>query len=258
MWINRRQYESGMNRRQMSFIIIVNALITLMIVLLVTWIVEWRRPDPESLAALYTPPPPVILAATATPPPQAAEPAVSTAVPTQAAATGDEVLYVVEAGDSLLGIASRYNVTIDALIQANNLANPDFVFSGQQLVIPVSPAAAATVESVAATRTSETAGPVISAIESAGATGDEAVLIVNESNTPVNLDGWRLEQLDGPSYTFGDVQLFAGSSVRVYSGSGEDNTVALFWDQPAALWSSGSTARLVDENGQEVDTRTLP
>lgn len=249
-----------MNRRQMSFIIIVNALITLVIVLLALWIVEWRRPDPETIAALYTPPPPVMLAATATPRrPAAAEPVVSTAAPPQqAGARSGEVLYVVQAGDSLLGIASRYNVTTDALVQANNLANPDFVFSGQRLIIPVSAAAAATIEAAAATQAAETSGPIISAIESPGTPAEEAVLIVNESNTPVNLDGWRLEQLNGPSYTFGDVQLFAGSSVRVYSGPGEDNTIALFWDQPAALWSSGATARLINQDGQEIDSRTVP
>ncbi len=172
--------------------------------------------------------------------------------------SGEQVVYVVQVGDSLLGIASRYNVSIDAVVEANNLANPDFVFSGQRLVIPVSADAAATVEAASATRQATSAGPRISAIEAAGTLANEAVLIVNESNTPVNLRGWQLERAGGPSYTFGDVQLFAGSSIRVYSTSGEDNTIALFWTQPASVWSTGATARLVDVAGREAHTVPVP
>ena len=56
-----------MNRRQLAFIMMVNAVISLAIALAVAWIVEARRPDLEELAARYTPPPQAILAHTATP-----------------------------------------------------------------------------------------------------------------------------------------------------------------------------------------------
>ena len=128
-----------MNRRQLTFVIVINALVSLAIVLLVTWIVEMRRPDPEVLAARYTPPAQAVLAPTATATVDVlptvvgpADPAVATVQ--AAAATGEQVVYVVQSGDSLLGIASRYGTTIDAIVQANSLANPDFVFSGQRLI----------------------------------------------------------------------------------------------------------------------------
>jgi peptidoglycan-N-acetylglucosamine deacetylase len=42
----------------------------------------------------------------------------------------------VQAGESLLGIAVRYGVTIDEIVTANELVNPDSLFIGQELIIP--------------------------------------------------------------------------------------------------------------------------
>lgn len=44
--------------------------------------------------------------------------------------------YVVQAGDTLSGIAARFDCTVQDLIQANQLANPNLLSVGQQLDIP--------------------------------------------------------------------------------------------------------------------------
>ncbi len=44
--------------------------------------------------------------------------------------------YVVEEGDSLASIADQFEVTIDQLIAANNLADPSNIGVGSQLIIP--------------------------------------------------------------------------------------------------------------------------
>ena len=44
--------------------------------------------------------------------------------------------YSVQSGDNLLAIARRFGVELAALIEVNNLANPDDVAVGQQLIIP--------------------------------------------------------------------------------------------------------------------------
>jgi LysM repeat protein len=46
--------------------------------------------------------------------------------------------YTVASGDSLRSIAAKFNVTVDALLQANNLtkAQGDALRVGQELVIP--------------------------------------------------------------------------------------------------------------------------
>ncbi|MEO8457236.1 MAG: D-alanyl-D-alanine carboxypeptidase family protein [Chloroflexota bacterium] len=47
-----------------------------------------------------------------------------------------EVLYVVQDGDTLAGIAEAYGVTIDALTQANAISDPDSLKIGDVLTIP--------------------------------------------------------------------------------------------------------------------------
>jgi murein DD-endopeptidase MepM/ murein hydrolase activator NlpD len=44
--------------------------------------------------------------------------------------------YIVQRGDILSAIAERYNVSVEAIVEANNLTNPDALEVGQQLTIP--------------------------------------------------------------------------------------------------------------------------
>ncbi len=46
------------------------------------------------------------------------------------------VVYVVTWGDTLGSIAARFGTTVRAIVQANNLRNPDFVWTGERLTIP--------------------------------------------------------------------------------------------------------------------------
>jgi LysM repeat protein len=49
---------------------------------------------------------------------------------------GTKLSYAIQAGDTLAGIAARFNSTIDDIINENNLEDPNAIFVGQQLVIP--------------------------------------------------------------------------------------------------------------------------
>lgn len=44
--------------------------------------------------------------------------------------------HVVQAGESLSLIAANYGTTVDALVEANGLSDPNYVYVGQELVIP--------------------------------------------------------------------------------------------------------------------------
>lgn len=44
--------------------------------------------------------------------------------------------YVVEPGDTLTGIAQRFETTVDEIVQANDIADPDLIRPGQELTIP--------------------------------------------------------------------------------------------------------------------------
>ena len=45
-------------------------------------------------------------------------------------------VYIVQPGDTLSDIAEAYGVTVSALVQANGLTNPDYIYIGQELVVP--------------------------------------------------------------------------------------------------------------------------
>lgn len=45
-------------------------------------------------------------------------------------------IHVIESGESLYTIARRYNVTAQAIVQANGMGSPDKIFVGQKVIIP--------------------------------------------------------------------------------------------------------------------------
>lgn len=51
------------------------------------------------------------------------------------------VVYIVRPGDTLSGIAWRFRTTIQAIMDANGLINPHYIYVGQRLVIPTGPIA---------------------------------------------------------------------------------------------------------------------
>src|SRR5436853_4086112 len=51
-------------------------------------------------------------------------------------APGNSTTHVVQSGETLTAIALRYGVSVDELIQANGISNPNYLYIGEQLVIP--------------------------------------------------------------------------------------------------------------------------
>lgn len=57
--------------------------------------------------------------------------------PAQTPPQTENVTYTVERGDTLWAIARRYHTTVAALVAANDIANPNLIFPGQRLRIPI-------------------------------------------------------------------------------------------------------------------------
>lgn len=47
--------------------------------------------------------------------------------------------YVVQPDDTLYGIAVRFGVELNAIIELNGLSNPNDIYAGQELLIPPRP-----------------------------------------------------------------------------------------------------------------------
>jgi murein DD-endopeptidase MepM/ murein hydrolase activator NlpD len=60
----------------------------------------------------------------------------SIASPVQAQAETNGPIYIVQPGDSLSSIASRFNIKLADLMNANGISNPNLLDAGQRLVIP--------------------------------------------------------------------------------------------------------------------------
>jgi LysM repeat protein len=69
-------------------------------------------------------------------PTPASSPGAAQSPEAQATQVSDAATYVVQAGDSLSEIASRFNVSLAAIMEANDISNPDTLREGQELVIP--------------------------------------------------------------------------------------------------------------------------
>jgi LysM repeat protein len=65
-----------------------------------------------------------------------AAPVAPSAAPSAAPSGTGSQKYVVQSGDTLSGIADQFGITIQQLIDANQLQNPDLLLPGQELTIP--------------------------------------------------------------------------------------------------------------------------
>lgn len=83
----------------------------------------------------------------------------------------------------------------------------------------------------------------------------EWVELASDANTTVALDGWRLADEGGHTYAFpAGTEVAPNATLRVYTGSGEDDGTALFWGRASAVWNNaGDTARLYDGHDRLVD-----
>ncbi len=121
---------------------------------------------------------------TATPTLSPMPPTHTAVVPSPTPLPAGDVEYVVRAGDTLLAIAARYGTTTQAILDKNELTNPNTIFVGQKLVIPVGYSPSAT---PAATTVQHTvvAGETLSQIARLYDTTTEAILADNPSLTDV-------------------------------------------------------------------------
>ena len=87
-------------------------------------------------------------------------------------------IHVVQRGDILINIARQYNITLEQLLQSNNIANPNRITPGQELKI----------------WTSDTS--LLDGGDEAAVTSDDLLTIINEPATSETLDDTPIDVLD--------------------------------------------------------------
>jgi LysM repeat protein len=252
-----------MNGRRLIVYILLNVFVSAAVTLTVLWVWDRTHPTTTGTPALtFTATPPAPAVSLNTPLPPTDGPAPDTAAGAEGAPTA--TLYVVQRGDSLGRIAEQFDVTLQALMDANGLSDPNVISAGQSLIIPVEgavpptadPGAAPTEAAViepprpTATRDPAVAQPklTIREVQAAGELADERLVIFN-SGGPVDLLGWSLQDENGHAYSFPSLMLFEGGAITIHTAPGTDTVTDLYWGQAQAVWAAGEQVLLNDSAG---------
>lgn len=246
-----RPGRSGLTWQQLAFIIVVNAVIALVISVVVVLTLGRATPAaPEATPSPTLKSPAVSPAAAVTQPPQA-------------------TTYTVKPGDSLSAIAFQFGVSLEELMAANNITDPDVLFAGQKLVIPVpgsitpvptpAPTAVPTGAPTPVPTNTPPTGPDLR-MESVQTSSDgkDSWVVITNWGMWVRLKGWTLDDGQGNVYTFPDLSLFQGGSVRVHTAAGTNTEVDLYWGIGKAVFVSGRTLTLKDTSGKVMATYVVP
>jgi LysM repeat protein len=258
-----------MRSRTWGLLIVIIILAAVVLTILLVW-----GGAPES-----DPPLPTQTTGTSPLPTPATAASAPTAVPPTQAPTPAPLVYTVRDGDTLSSIAQTYGVSVQDIIAANSLANPDMLTVGQQLAIPghfITPAAPPTsdaaepspsespptVESVppSPVPTLTPSGPPVVEIRQVLGPGTLAaeVVIVHNRGGLVSLEEWTLSDTEGNSFTFPSFTLFTNGEVRVHSTVGQNTPTDLYWSLAAPAWHNGELVTLKDAGGNRVDTYIVP
>jgi hypothetical protein len=77
----------------------------------------------------------------------------------------------------------------------------------------------------------------------------EVVLLKREGEGELWLTGWRMKDLQGHTYTFPKLLLNKDGAVQVYTHTGTDSVITLYWGLSQAIWNSGDRVTLLDPQG---------
>lgn len=176
----------------------------------------------------------------------------------QPASTPTPVVHIVQAGDSLSGIALQYGVPAEDIAQANGIDDPNVIRVGQRILIP-GPTPMPTATVLPTSTPTPDIPPQLEIVDviGRGAPSAEVVVIANRGRG-VRMLHWTLRDAQGSAYLFPDLYLASGAEVRVHTGTGENTPLHLYWGREEAVWAeSGDMVVLADQRGVMYAARPL-
>jgi LysM repeat protein len=234
-------------RRYLPYLLL-NAAVSAITVLIVLAI--WGR-GPRAAAPTPTPTLDTIArVASALPPPTATVP------PSPTPRT-----YTVRRGDTLSSIARQLGLTVEALMAANGLNDPNTLNVGQVLLVPLVEGASEPEGQDSEATESPGGDSQVPLVEIRGVNGagdleTEAVRLVNEGAV-AHMSGWTLDDGQGTFYRFPEFNLHRGA-VSVHTKSGTDTVIDLYWGLEEAVWTPGKLITLRDNLGEVQSTFPIP
>ncbi len=99
---------------------------------------------------------------------------------------------------------------------------------------------------------------IIRTVVGAGNLESEYVEIFNQTEGVVNLTGWQLLDETENRFTFPALILNNSGTVKVFSKSGDDTVIELYWQADAPIWQPGETVTLLDADGNTITTYSIP
>lgn len=177
--------------------------------------------------------------------------------------------YTVKDGDTLGAIALAYDVSVADLIVANELANPDVLYVGQELIIPIGglptpspppadepPPTTGPVQETASPPIPTTSSPARVEIVQVSGSGDltAEVVVIRNHGGAVNLEGWTLTDNEGDVFNFPALTLFGDAETHLHTTTGVDTPHDLHWGRAEPAWNGGDLLVLRDTDGDVVDT----
>jgi LysM repeat protein len=176
----------------------------------------------------------------------------------------EPLLYTVQEGDTLGGIAQNFGVSIQDLIAANDLEDPNVLHVGQTLNVPtdglpIQTPPEPTPEMTRPPTPTPSDSPIIEIgqVLGSGNLATEVVIVRNRGGV-ANLEGWTLSAVDGDTFTFPALTLFTDVQVRVYSTAGSSTPSELYWGRTESAWTGGEMLTLRNAAGNVVDTYIVP
>ncbi|KAA3660009.1 MAG: LysM peptidoglycan-binding domain-containing protein [Chloroflexi bacterium] len=253
-------------RRMLPFLLI-NIVVSAVVVLLILYWWESRNGDVVQAVVAETAVSTPIAFETAAIAQQAA--LAETSAPT---ATDGPPLHVVQAGDTLGTLSQLYDVSIDDIMAANGMSNPNLISIGQQLVIPVNGLETPEPVVVETTVPNQLPTPIateplptgdvvieISQVIGVGDLAQEAVQIRNVGSNPTALLDWKVADQNGNFYTFGQITLFGdGAGILLHSEPGQDGATEMYWGMSEPVWESGEKVTLLNAQDAIVATFAIP
>jgi len=173
--------------------------------------------------------------------------------------------YTVRAGDTISNIAEEFDISMEELMAANRLQDPNELSVGQVLIIP-EVEGAATTPTLSETRYPEASSTpaaaaaqqvVINGIVGAGDLETESVRLLN-TGSEVSMAGWTLDDGGGNSFDFPDFTFYSTGAVDVHTRAGTNTTIDLYWGLDQAVWTPGKVIYLRNVSGEQVSSFKVP